>query len=113
MMMGIWFILLVPFVIFMMVIGNQRRNEEEDEEVGSGTYHAEKVEEEEEQEEGNRNKTKGDPSPLWKYVTKQEETKGVELPNLFARIVKIFAHVHIPVGEDIYVDTCHVMKTKL
>ena len=39
MMMGIWFTLLVPFVLLMMVIGNRRRNKEEDEEVGSGTYH--------------------------------------------------------------------------
>ena len=38
MMMGLWFILLVPFVILMVVVGNWRRNEEEDEEVGSGTY---------------------------------------------------------------------------
>ena len=41
MMMGLWFILLVPFVILMMVIGDWRRNEGEDEEVGSGTYHVE------------------------------------------------------------------------
>ena len=77
-MMGIRFILLVPFVILMMVIGNRRRNEENDEEVGSGTYRGEEeVEEEvEEQEEENQKKTKEDASPLWKYVTKQRGTKG-------------------------------------
>ena len=72
----------------MMVIGNRRRNEENDEEVGSGTYRGEQ--EVEEQGEGNRKKTKEDASPLWKYVTKQGGTKGVESPNLFARIVKRF-----------------------
>ena len=50
MMMGLWFILLVPFVILMTVIGNQRKNEGEDEEVGSGTYHGEEEVEEEEEE---------------------------------------------------------------
>jgi hypothetical protein len=37
-MIAIWFILLVPSFILIMVLGNRRRNEEEDEEVGSGTY---------------------------------------------------------------------------
>ena len=69
-MMGLWFILLVPFVILMVVVGNRRRNEEEDEEVGSGTYHGE-----EEEEEENRKKTKEDPTPLWKYVTGQTGTR--------------------------------------
>ena len=81
MMMGLWFILLVPFVILMVVVGNRRRNEEEDEEVGSGTYHGEDEEEEEEEEEGedereSRKKTKEDPTPLWKYVTRQARTRG-------------------------------------
>jgi hypothetical protein len=70
-MMGIWFILLVPFFILMMVLGNQRRNEEEDEEVGSGTYRGEEEEEEEEDEhEGGGKITKEDQTPLWKYVTR-------------------------------------------
>ena len=50
----------------MMVIGNRRRNEGEDEDVGSDTYNGE----EEEEEEGNQKKTKENPSPLWKHVTR-------------------------------------------
>ena len=46
----------------MVVVGNQRRDKEEDEEVGSGTYHGEEEEE--------------DPTPLWKYVTKQGGGRG-------------------------------------
>ena len=38
---GLWFILLVPFVILMVVVENRRRNEEDDEEVRNGTYHGE------------------------------------------------------------------------
>ena len=38
---GIWFILLVPFLILMVVIGNRRRNDGEDEEVGSVRYRGE------------------------------------------------------------------------
>lgn len=73
--MGIWFILLVPFLILMMVLGNRRRYEGEDEEVGSGTFVGEEEEEEEEEEnddehEGVGNKTKEDQTPLWKYVTR-------------------------------------------
>ena len=62
----------------MVVVGNRRSNEEEDEEVGSGTYHGEEEEEEEEgeEEEENRKKTKEDPTPLWKYVTRQAGTRG-------------------------------------
>ena len=59
----------------MVVVGNRRRNEEEDEEVGSGTYHGEEEEEEEEERES-RKKTKEDPTPLWKYVTRQVGTRG-------------------------------------
>ena len=48
--------------------------------MGSGTYHGEEEEEEEEEEgeeaEENRKKTKEDPTPLWKYVTRQEGTRG-------------------------------------
>ena len=46
MMMGLWFILFVPFSILMMVVGNRRRNAGEDEEVGCGTYHGQEEEEE-------------------------------------------------------------------
>ena len=54
----------------MMVLGNQRRNEEDDEEVGSGTYRGEEEEEEKDEHEGGGKKTKGDQTPLWKYVTR-------------------------------------------
>ena len=54
----------------------RRRNEEEDEEVGSGTYHGEEEEEEGEEERESRKKTKEDPTPLWKYVTRQAKTRG-------------------------------------
>jgi hypothetical protein len=72
-MIAIWFILLVPSFILIMVLGNRRRNEEEDEEVGSGTYLGEEEEEEEEEEdddehEGGGKKTKEDQMPLWKYI---------------------------------------------
>ena len=48
--MSVWFGLLVPLFILMVLIGNQRRSDEEDEEVGSGTYQGELGEEEEDED---------------------------------------------------------------
>ena len=90
MMMGLWFILLVNFVILMMVIGYWRRNEGEAEEVGSGTYHAE-------EEEENWKKTKEDPHSYGNVSQGREEVEGVEPLNLVSLIVKIHTQVHIPV----------------
>ena len=48
----------------------------------SGTYHGEEDEDEDEDEdegeedEENQKKTKEDPTPLWKYVTREAETRG-------------------------------------
>ena len=72
---GLWFILLVPFVVLMVVVGNRRRNDGEDEEVGSRRYHGEE-EEEEEEDDRNPKKAKEELTPLWKYVTKTQGGKG-------------------------------------
>ena len=98
MMMGLWFILLVPFIILMVVVGNRRRKEEEDEEVGSGTYHGEEEEEEEgEEERESQRKPKRTPHPCGNMSQGRQELKGVEPPNLFAPIVTRNTQVHIPV----------------
>ena len=87
-----WFILLVPLFIMMVLIGNQRRNDEEDEEVGSGTYQGEVGEDEEDEEndsgDGDGKKTKDNQTPLWKYAQSLEEGEGVEPQNLHAPIVE-------------------------
>lgn len=104
-MMGIWFILLVPFFIMMMVLGNWW-SEEEDEEVGSGTYRGEEGEEEEEEERKKRMMKmrvmavmeripKRTEHPCGNMSQSLEEGQGVEPPNLYAPIVTKLTRVHI------------------
>ena len=87
MVMGLWIILLVPFVILMMVIG-----------VGGGMRERmKKWEVAHTMERKRRSKTerkpKRTPHPCGN-VTRQE-VEGVEPPNLFAPIVKRHRQVHI------------------
>jgi hypothetical protein len=84
MLMSMWYAILVPFFIIMMVVGNSRRNtHDSDEEIEvDNTYQGE--EEGMGGDEDNENDSDGqDPqkskeryTPLWKYVTKLSEGKG-------------------------------------
>ena len=84
MLMSMWYAILVPFFIIMMVVGSSHRNtHDSDEEIEvDSTYQGE--EEGMEGDEDNENDSDGqDPqkskdryTPLWKYVTKLSGGKG-------------------------------------
>jgi hypothetical protein len=84
MLMSMWYAILVPFFIIMMVVGNSRRNtHDSDEEIEvDNTYQGE--EEGMGGDEDNENDSDGQDSqkskerytPLWKYVIKLSEGKG-------------------------------------
>jgi hypothetical protein len=72
--MSMWYILLVPFFIMMVVLGCQNTNDDEEELEVCSTYHGK--EEEIEGDDDNENDSddgqepKESSTPLWKYVTK-------------------------------------------
>jgi hypothetical protein len=73
-MMGMWFILLVPFFNVMVELGNQNTSDDEEElEVGSGTYRGEEEEmegdDDHETDSDDGQKHKETSTPLWN-VTK-------------------------------------------
>jgi hypothetical protein len=83
--MSMWYILLVPFLILMVVLGGCRSTNDSDEEIEvDNTYHGD--EEEMEGDDDNENdsddvdeqKPKEISTPLCKYVTRLGEEKGVE-----------------------------------
>ena len=76
----------------MMVIGNRRRNEEDDEEVGRRWRRKKRSRWRE-----TKRKPKRTHYPCENMSQSMKEPKGVEPPNSFARIVKRFTEVHIPV----------------
>ena len=83
MLMSMWYAILVPFFIIMMVVGNSRRNtHDSDEEIDvESTYQREEGmgghEDNENDSDGqDPQKSKERYTPLWKYVTKLSEGKG-------------------------------------
>jgi hypothetical protein len=75
-MMGMWFTLLVPFFVMMVLLGNRTTNDEK--EVGNGTYPRDEEEMKggDETDSDDGNKPKESSTPFWKYVIKLEGGKG-------------------------------------
>ena len=82
--MSMWYAILVPFFIIMMVVGSSRRNtHDSDEEIEvDNTYQGEEEgmegdrDNENDSDDHDHEKVKERNTPLWKYVTKLTGGKG-------------------------------------
>lgn len=91
--MSMWYILLVPFFIMMVVLGGCQNTSDNEEEIeANSTYHGEEKEmegdDDNENDNDNGQKPKEISTPLWKYVTRLGGGKGGGTTKF------IFSHSH-------------------